>query len=489
MPVERKIILCPYCGHVNPGPAERCGGCGGFFDPLSRRVTQQHMGPWFVRDSANPFRPGCTYQVLVKQVQRGKITANTILRGPTTKQFWSVARHVPGVSHLLGVCYQCSEKVQSTDKKCPKCGARFPELPDRQQLGLDPEDAGVFEEVARARAEEQAALANQPATPPLPKEHPSMFAAPTAGPDTREPTFTTRPPAKARVIATSSTSGGGVGGVDDDLFLPGSEPEPVASRPAAAVVKPAPIGSPASADAMDWMTGSDVSPPDSIETMGQFQQAERSSNLMVWVLVGMNVLLAVVVTLVILTRNPSAPEPAPESSPGTPTETTPPAASQSPAPTSRANSGDRVSVADAGRNWDEPTTPKPAPTTNPAPKPAPKPVVTLPAPQPAPATENTTTNPEPAPPAASGGVVSFFGIKVDADANTTLSPQLAEELNQRMQKAIEADKAGRYAEALKLLKQIQADLPKGVTAEGLDESIAALQQRVDRQEIVKFLGQ
>ena len=86
-------------------------------------------------------------------------------------------------------------------------------------------------------------------------------------------------------------------------------------------------------------------------------------------------------------------------------------------------------------------------------------------------------------------MVSFFGIKVDTAANATLSAQMAEELNQRMQKAIEADKAGRYAEALKLLKQIKADLPKGVTAEGLDESIAALQQRVDRQDIVKLLGQ
>lgn len=489
MPVERKIILCPYCGHVNPGPAERCGGCGGFFDPLSRRVTQQHMGPWFIRDSANPFRPGCTYEVLVKQIQRGKLNANTILRGPTTKQFWSVARHVPGISHLLGLCYQCSKQVDSQDKKCPHCGARFPELRDRQQLGLDPEDPGVFEEVARARAEEQAALnadaerSEASGTPAAPPQHPSMFAEPTAGPDTSEPTLTSRPAAKARVVSTSSA--------DDDLFLPGSEPAPspgaasVTERPAAVVQEKS---SPTSADAMDWMTGSGAGAADSIETMGQFDQADRSSNLMVWVLVGMNVLLAIVVAMVILMRDSSGskqPTPPPAQSPAD-TATPPPAASQSPAP-SAADTTPRATIADAGRSWDEPTTSTPAAQT---PKPKPQPAVVLPANKPAP-TPKPAVKPAPAGGTDGGGsgVVSFFGIEVQAGGGATMSPQLAKELNQRVDKAREADQAGRYAEALKLLKQIKADLPEGVTAEGLDKSIAALQKRVDRQEIVKFLGQ
>jgi cytoskeletal protein RodZ len=238
---------------------------------------------------------------------------------------------------------------------------------------------------------------------------------------------------------------------------------------------------------MDWMTGSDANAPDSIETMGQFQQAERSSNLMVWVLVGMNVLLAVVVALVILTRNPSTPEAAPAPSPDAPTDTSPPppAASQSPVPSAGADTDKRVTVADAGRSWDEPSNTTTKTPSAPQPQPAPQSAAITPAPN-----NTSNVNPEPTPSEGEGGgVVSFFGIKVDTAGNTALSPKLADELNQRMQKAVEADKAGRYADALKLLKQIKADLPQGVTAEGLDESIAALQQRVDRQEIVKFLGQ
>src|SRR5690348_425633 len=101
-----KLVLCPYCGHAQPA-ADRCEECRGLFEPLSRRATQISMGPWFIRDKANPFRPGCSYEVLRKQIAAGKIKPTTVLRGPTTRQFWSVARNVPGVAHLLGYCHRC----------------------------------------------------------------------------------------------------------------------------------------------------------------------------------------------------------------------------------------------------------------------------------------------------------------------------------------------------------------------------------------------
>ena len=63
MSKENKIILCPYCGNTQKTP-DRCEGCGGLFEPLSRKATQIKMGPWFIRDKNNPFRPGCSYEVL-----------------------------------------------------------------------------------------------------------------------------------------------------------------------------------------------------------------------------------------------------------------------------------------------------------------------------------------------------------------------------------------------------------------------------------------
>lgn len=130
-----KLILCPYCGCTQPA-SDRCVDCGGLFEPLSRRATQIAMGPWFIRDKNNPFRPGCSYEVLKKQIRAGRIKPTTVIRGPTTRQFWSVARHVPGVAHLLGYCHRCGVKVNPDVLSCPSCLEPFREVAQRDELGL-----------------------------------------------------------------------------------------------------------------------------------------------------------------------------------------------------------------------------------------------------------------------------------------------------------------------------------------------------------------
>jgi hypothetical protein len=94
------------------------------------------MGPWFFRDSGKPFQPGCSYETLVKMVDRGQITKSSVIRGPTTKQFWTVARRVPGVAHLLGYCHSCDAGVDPDDHGCYACGAPFGAYLDRNYLGL-----------------------------------------------------------------------------------------------------------------------------------------------------------------------------------------------------------------------------------------------------------------------------------------------------------------------------------------------------------------
>lgn len=135
MSEQTKYILCPYCGHTQ-AHAERCAECGGLFEPLSRRATQIAMGPWYIRDKQSPFRPGCCYDVLKKQIRSGRIKPHTVLRGPTTRQFWSVARHVPGVAHLLGYCHACGAKVSPDDGECGECGVTFQAVRERNELGL-----------------------------------------------------------------------------------------------------------------------------------------------------------------------------------------------------------------------------------------------------------------------------------------------------------------------------------------------------------------
>lgn len=127
--------LCPYCGTVN-ATDDKCGACGGLFEPLSLRATQIAMGPWQLRDKHQPFRPGFSYETLKKMVASGRVKANTVLRGPTTMQFWQVARNTPGVSHLLGVCHACNGPLAPEEVGCPKCGAQIVVPIERDRLGL-----------------------------------------------------------------------------------------------------------------------------------------------------------------------------------------------------------------------------------------------------------------------------------------------------------------------------------------------------------------
>lgn len=148
---KTKVVICPYCGSPQTA-SEQCRHCRGSFDPLSRRATHNEMGPWAIRDPERPFRPGCSYETLVRLVERGDIDRTTVMRGPTTRQFWTVARRVPGVAHLLGYCHACDAHVDEDAVACPNCQEPFGAYLDRDFLGLPdvqplpgtaPEDSAV----------------------------------------------------------------------------------------------------------------------------------------------------------------------------------------------------------------------------------------------------------------------------------------------------------------------------------------------------------
>ena len=132
---KSKVLICPYCGQTQPA-GERCRACGGLFEPLSRQATHNAMGPWFVRDARRPFQPGCSYETLIQLIERGQVNKYSIIRGPTTRQFWTVARRVPGVAHLLGYCHNCDASVDPGDHGCHACGVPFGAYLDRNFLGL-----------------------------------------------------------------------------------------------------------------------------------------------------------------------------------------------------------------------------------------------------------------------------------------------------------------------------------------------------------------
>lgn len=170
--------VCPYCGHRAPAHAEECPECRGLFEPLSRIATQNAMGPWQIRDEANPFRPGCSIETLRAMIRRGKLTRESVLRGPTTNQFWTRAAEIQGVAHLLGACQSCAGKASPSEHFCRTCGASFLAEHDRNWMGLDamrpvtPSGQDGVEHKPSLRPSHDAAMtAELPVAPSAPDAH------------------------------------------------------------------------------------------------------------------------------------------------------------------------------------------------------------------------------------------------------------------------------------------------------------------------------
>lgn len=298
MKQEPQIILCPYCGHVqmvpeNAAVPDQCDECKGLFEPLSRRATQISMGPWYIRDKKNPFRPGCSYEVLSKMARNNRIKPTTVMRGPSTKQFWSVARNVPGIAHLLGYCHQCSAKVSPTDAACQACNAKFEEPKERNELGLAYRTAQEAASAQRALEKEIAAITGAP-SPGGSGINPAITAAPGAG-----------------LLDEVLGSGGKFGG--SPLLNFGSAPATTAATKPASAPKPAPSPAPsggggfaagfggpqaaAGSRAIDaFSLGGDADDTG----IDDVQRKQRTASTMTWALIGFNALLIIVVVVLFI---------------------------------------------------------------------------------------------------------------------------------------------------------------------------------------------
>ncbi len=314
-----RVILCPYCGHAQQG-GDRCVQCSGLFEPLSRRATQIAMGPWYLRDRHNPFRPGCSYEVIQKMVAAGRITPTTVMRGPTTRQFWSIARNIPGVAHLLGYCHRCGQSVSPTDAQCPHCETAFKGVKSRNELGLQ------FPNRRAAEAAQRSLNRHLGITPPTAED------APDAQDDRgvpQDPALDEKPTSTLADDPTDPTGhddafeeSDALGDLLDDVyggdigtppptesdatrvealdFAPSDEHESTTPAPGSPPEVP---GKPR--DSYPSALGTSRGITSEGGTSGGTLPPRRGISPLVWVLIALNVLIAVAVIYFVLTMNPA----------------------------------------------------------------------------------------------------------------------------------------------------------------------------------------
>lgn len=187
-------LICPYCG-TRQSPALECRACRGRLDAWSLAATQDDMGAWYLRDSKQPHFVGYSHRAIAAAIRAKEIDRDAVVRGPTTRQLWTLARRAPGLAHLFGRCFACQAPVSEASPACAACGAAPPAPSERNFLGLPPiaraappagaradlsafiEDSGIL----LARVEAVASPAEQPVRGPEPKEPAPTLGAVHAG--------------------------------------------------------------------------------------------------------------------------------------------------------------------------------------------------------------------------------------------------------------------------------------------------------------------
>jgi hypothetical protein len=113
--------VCPFCGTQRETDVGACMHCSLEDTPTTRSATRGKLGPWYVLQSRNPSAPGMNFATLMVLVQKGRVTARSVLRGPTTGQFWRYAAKVKGVSREFGLCWNCGGDVAKSARACANC--------------------------------------------------------------------------------------------------------------------------------------------------------------------------------------------------------------------------------------------------------------------------------------------------------------------------------------------------------------------------------
>lgn len=181
----RGKAVCPFCGTTAENAGVPCARCTMENSPLTRQATKARLGPWYVLQTRNPSAPGMKYSVLLSLVKKGQVTPRSIIRGPTTNQFWRFAARVKGLSRAFGICWGCGTDIEPTVDTCPHCQRSQlpPADPDQLMDGRQPlsQVLPVRREIRPAFSGESAGVQDRPPRkqppPPAQNEMPLRHAS------------------------------------------------------------------------------------------------------------------------------------------------------------------------------------------------------------------------------------------------------------------------------------------------------------------------
>src|SRR5688500_10677335 len=146
--------VCPFCGTTRDTEMGPCTQCSLEDTPTTRAATRSKRGPWYGGQSRKPSAPGRNSATLLLLIQKGRVTPRSVIRGPTTSQFWRHAARVKGVSREFGLCWHCGQDVAKSARMCANC-RRSQDTPAEADVLLEtPAEAGAEDLTEKMWAED-----------------------------------------------------------------------------------------------------------------------------------------------------------------------------------------------------------------------------------------------------------------------------------------------------------------------------------------------
>lgn len=156
---------CVSCGELVRITDNTCRYCSQDLSVEMLIRMQQHSGPWYVHEHVRPF-PGVSMERLIRQANRGIVTATTIVRGPYTDHQWRFAALTPELCKYVGTCWNCQGAASASDTYCHHCAVNLDrppgEIPPAEPVTQTSSELNMLSDAIRSKGGEQRAYA-QPA--------------------------------------------------------------------------------------------------------------------------------------------------------------------------------------------------------------------------------------------------------------------------------------------------------------------------------------